>query len=162
MFFGRTAARMCATGDTSAVMNDTFLPASHLLHRKAGAVSASPAASQPGRSIPANGKVIFRSCLRVSQGKVMKTISGIIARGLLVLALVASVTPVTQMAQASPTELFFSEYIEGTSNNKALEIYNGTGAAVDLATGGYKIQMHFNGNPVAGLTINLTGAVADG
>src|SRR3990172_12385843 len=92
----------------------------------------------------------------------MKTISGIIARGLLVLALVASVTPVTQMAQASPTELFFSEYIEGTSNNKALEIYNGTGAAVDLATGGYNIQMHFNGNPVAGLTINLTGAVADG
>ena len=32
-----------------------------------------------------------------------------------------------------PTELYFSEYIEGSSNNKALEIYNGTGATVDLA-----------------------------
>ena len=32
-------------------------------------------------------------------------------------------------ASATPSELFFSEYIEGSSNNKALEIYNGTGAA---------------------------------
>lgn len=60
------------------------------------------------------------------------------------------------------TELFISEYIEGTSNNKALEIYNGTGAAIDLASGGYNIQMFFNGQMTAGLTINLTGMVADG
>lgn len=32
---------------------------------------------------------------------------------------------------AAPTDLFISEYIEGSSNNKALEIYNGTGAAAD-------------------------------
>lgn len=65
-------------------------------------------------------------------------------------------------AKAQPTELFFSEYIEGSSNNKALEIYNGTGSAIDLLAGGYSIQMFFNGNPVAGLTINLTGTVAAG
>lgn len=59
-------------------------------------------------------------------------------------------------------DLFFSEYIEGTSNNKALEIYNGTGAAVDLAVAGYSIQMYFNGSSTAGLTINLTGTVAAG
>ena len=59
------------------------------------------------------------------------------------------------------TELFFSEYIEGSSNNKALEIFNGTGATVNLATGGYNIQMYFNGSASAGLTINLTGSVAD-
>ena len=52
-------------------------------------------------------------------------------------------------AAAAPTELFFTEYIEGSSNNKALEIYNGTGAAINLATGGYSVQMFFNGNPVA-------------
>lgn len=63
---------------------------------------------------------------------------------------------------ASPTELFFSEYIEGSSNNKALEIYNGTGAAINLSTGGYNIQMFFNGSASAGLTINLTGTVAAG
>ena len=44
---------------------------------------------------------------------------------------------------AAPTELFFSEYIEGSSNNKAVEIYNGTGAAINLAAGAYNVQMFF-------------------
>src|SRR5262245_10908168 len=61
---------------------------------------------------------------------------------------------------ATPTDLFFSEYIEGTSNNKALEVFNGTGAAVDLT--GYSIQIFFNGSTTAGFTLNLTGSVADG
>ncbi|MCB9454229.1 MAG: lamin tail domain-containing protein [Anaerolineaceae bacterium] len=66
------------------------------------------------------------------------------------------------LVQAAAPDLFFSEYIEGSSNNKALEIYNGTGAPVDLAAGGYDIQMFFNGNPIATLTINLVGTVAPG
>ncbi len=70
--------------------------------------------------------------------------------------------PVGQAQAATATDLFFSEYIEGSSNNKALEIFNGTGAAVDLATGGYNVQMFFNGSASAGLTINLTGTVANG
>ncbi|MCI0344818.1 MAG: ExeM/NucH family extracellular endonuclease [Chloroflexi bacterium] len=77
--------------------------------------------------------------------------------------LLASLLPVPAALGGVPgvTELFFSEYIEGSSNNKALEIYNGTGAAVNLGTNGYNVQMHFNGNPAAGLTINLSGTVAD-
>jgi hypothetical protein len=39
--------------------------------------------------------------------------------------------------------LFFSEYIEGSSNNKVLEIYNPTGAAVDLSE--YTVQQSNNG-----------------
>jgi len=81
---------------------------------------------------------------------------------LLVLAMILALLPAQFAASAATTELFFSEYIEGSSNNKALEIYNGTGAAVDLATGGYNVQMYFNGSASAGLTINLTGTVADG
>jgi hypothetical protein len=65
-------------------------------------------------------------------------------------------------ASAAPTELFFSEYIEGSSNNKALEIFNGTGAAVSLTDGSYNVQMYFNGSPSAGLTIFLNGSVAAG
>ncbi len=65
-------------------------------------------------------------------------------------------------AAAAPTGLLISEYVEGTSNNKALEIYNGTGAPIDLAAGGYNVQMFFNGSASAGLTINLTGTVAQG
>ncbi len=45
-------------------------------------------------------------------------------------------------AQTTP-DLFFSEYIEGSSNNKALEIYNPTGATVDLAN--YRILQSVNG-----------------
>jgi predicted extracellular nuclease len=65
-------------------------------------------------------------------------------------------------ADAAPADAFFSEYIEGSSNNKALEIVNGTGAAIDLAAGGYSVQMCFNGNPTCTLTIGLTGTVAAG
>ncbi|HEX6128550.1 MAG TPA: ExeM/NucH family extracellular endonuclease, partial [Candidatus Limnocylindria bacterium] len=72
---------------------------------------------------------------------------------------VAAATPASVLAATS--ELFFSEYIEGSSNNKALEIYNGTGAAVDLSGGGYNVHMSFNGG-TSTLTINLAGTVADG
>lgn len=41
------------------------------------------------------------------------------------------------------SELFFSEYIEGSSNNKAIEIFNGTGAAVDLSN--YSVKLYANG-----------------
>ena len=58
------------------------------------------------------------------------------------------------------SDLFISEVIEGSSNNKAIEIYNGTGAPIDLAAAGYSIQMVFNGSATAGLTINLTGVIA--
>ncbi len=44
-------------------------------------------------------------------------------------------------------DLFFSEYIEGSSNNKAIEIYNPTSAAVDLSE--YTIYRANNGNPIS-------------
>jgi uncharacterized protein len=65
-------------------------------------------------------------------------------------------------ARATPTELFLSEYIEGSSNNKALEIFNGTSAPVDLTAAGYNVQMFSNGSSSAGLTIALNGTVAAG
>ena len=65
-------------------------------------------------------------------------------------------------AQAAPADLLISEMIEGSSNNKAIELWNGTGAPVDLAGGGYSLQFFFNGSASAGLTINLAGTVADG
>ncbi len=56
--------------------------------------------------------------------------------------------------------LFFSEYMEGSSNNKALEIYNPTAAAVDLS--GYKVQLYLNGGTTPNTTFNLSGSVAAG
>ena len=40
--------------------------------------------------------------------------------------------------------VFFSEYIEGSSNNKAIEIYNGTDDVIDLVN--YRINQSNNGN----------------
>ncbi len=70
--------------------------------------------------------------------------------------------PEAPTAQAVAPDLFLSEVIEGSGNNKALEIYNATGGAVDLAAGGYVVEMYFNGSTSAGLSIALTGTVASG
>ena len=42
-----------------------------------------------------------------------------------------------------PSNLFFSEYVEGSSNNKALEIYNNTDSTVELAN--YRLEQSSNG-----------------
>ena len=81
---------------------------------------------------------------------------------LLVAAVVLPLVFALGSARAAPTELFFSEYIEGTSNNKALEIYNGTGAPVNLAANNYAVHMCFNGSSTCSLQIALTGTVASG
>lgn len=84
---------------------------------------------------------------------------------LLSTAVVAALGTVVVAPAASadtPTELFFSEYIEGSGYNKALEIYNGTGGAVDLAAGGYEIDFYYNGNAESTFGIELAGTVVDG
>ena len=50
----------------------------------------------------------------------------------------------------------------GSSFNKVIEIYNGTGASVDLAAGGYILELYSNGDKVANSTAALTGTIADG
>lgn len=62
------------------------------------------------------------------------------------------------LAPTLQAEPFFSEYVEGTSNNKALEIYNPAETALDLS--GYSIKVFSNGAVTAGKTINLSGQVA--
>ena len=65
-------------------------------------------------------------------------------------------------AAAASGDLLISEYVEGSSNNKAIEIYNPSTAAVDLAAEGYQLRQYSNGSLTVGLTINLTGTVAPG
>ncbi len=64
-------------------------------------------------------------------------------------------------AQA-PDDLLISEYVEGSSFNKAVELYNGTGSAIDLGAERYYLRFYFNGNATAGTSIALMGTVADG
>jgi len=58
------------------------------------------------------------------------------------------------------SNLLISEYVEGSSNNKAVEIYNGTGTSINLTTGSYKLEFYFNGSLSAGSTISLTGTIS--
>jgi predicted extracellular nuclease len=74
---------------------------------------------------------------------------------------VAAVGVAPTAASAAPTDLFISEYVEGSSNNKAIELFNGTGAAVDLTAGGYQLQLYFNGSTTP-TNLALTGTVAAG
>ncbi len=59
------------------------------------------------------------------------------------------------------TDLLISEYIEGSSNNKAVEIFNGTGSSVDLSAGSYTLRLYANGS-TSPTTITLSGTVANG
>ncbi|KGP91442.1 endonuclease [Pontibacillus chungwhensis BH030062] len=55
--------------------------------------------------------------------------------------------------------LIISEYVEGSSYNKAIELFNGTSQTVDLSQ--FDLQVFFNGN-IEGESIGLSGEVAPG
>ena len=71
---------------------------------------------------------------------------------------------VSSAAATPPTtggsDLYFSEYVEGSSNNKAIEIYNPTGQAVDLSA--YKVTQYNNGSASVSSTLALSGALQPG
>ncbi|MBP7830352.1 MAG: autotransporter-associated beta strand repeat-containing protein [Kiritimatiellae bacterium] len=58
------------------------------------------------------------------------------------------------------TDLFISEYIEGSSNEKYIEIYNGTGGSVDLAD--YSLILFANGATGYTTSNSLSGSLANG
>ena len=60
------------------------------------------------------------------------------------------------------TDLFFSEYVEGSSQNKAIEVYNPTNSTIDLSN--YTIERYSNGatNSSGGGVTTLIGMLASG
>jgi hypothetical protein len=75
---------------------------------------------------------------------------------LFLLSFVATVS----FAQNNCSDLFISEYVEGWSNNKALEIYNPTGNSINLS--GYFVARYSNGSSSATVAnaVQLTGVIA--
>ncbi|MCH9684980.1 MAG: hypothetical protein K0V04_26320 [Deltaproteobacteria bacterium] len=63
-------------------------------------------------------------------------------------------------APPPPPPMYFSEYVEGSGNSKAVEIYNPPGADADLAT--CAVQFYFNENVTVGNTVNLGGVLPAG
>ncbi|MFJ7408919.1 MULTISPECIES: endonuclease [unclassified Lysinibacillus] len=81
---------------------------------------------------------------------------------LLASTLVASVSipvmPAQAVAAGPAADLIISEYIEGSSNNKAIELYNGTGSTIDLSQ--YKLELYTNGGTTPTNKQTLSGTLA--
>ena len=61
---------------------------------------------------------------------------------------------------AEAGKVFFSAYVEGSSNNKAISIFNGYGVELDLTN--YEIWLYFNGASTNPTKITLSGTLASG
>ena len=78
----------------------------------------------------------------------------------LIASLVIQALPSKVIAATNATDLIISEYIEGSSSNKALELYNGTGAVINLRD--YSLELYANGAAASTEKLNLTGTLENG
>ncbi|WP_231480030.1 cell wall-binding repeat-containing protein [Rossellomorea vietnamensis] len=96
-----------------------------------------------------NGKTMKRQLLSVTVASSM--------------ALSLFAPPLSQHVSAADEafqDLIISEYIEGSSYNKAIELYNGTGEPIDLSN--YSLELHTNGVETTDKTMTLSGVLNAG
>ncbi len=75
-----------------------------------------------------------------------------------VIYMILSLFSFTGFSQA--TDLIISEYVEGSSNNKYIEIYNGTAATITLTD--YQLRLYANGAAAPTTSVTLAGTIASG
>ena len=73
---------------------------------------------------------------------------------------VASAVVVAPVIPPDAPDVIFSEYAEGNSNNKALELYNPTTAVIDLPA--YTAKLFSNGASTPTFVLSLSGTLAAG
>jgi len=104
--------------------------------------SISPALSISDATLQNNNQVILTTGSQESGTAYTVTVNNVEdLNGNVIIA--NSTVNFTGYTPGSGPDLFFSEYIEGNSQNKALEVYNGSGATVDLSN--YRIAQSVNG-----------------
>jgi hypothetical protein len=75
-----------------------------------------------------------------------------------ILLAILSLGTVSFASAQSCSELFFSEMVEGSGNNKAIEVYNPTSNPISLSN--YRIVRYSNGNLAGTDSLQLTGTIA--
>lgn len=96
----------------------------------------------------------------VGEADVTGTLTVTATNGAVSNSITINVSVPAEVAASSISELFISEYAEGSSSNKYIEIYNGTGADVDLTS--YSVELYSNGGTDIAQSLDLTGTLADG
>lgn len=114
------------------------------------AASSLPGAGTVGHVYAATGTFAIGLTLTNSAGQIATTSASV---------------SVAAAATAPPTgtgapDLFFSEYVEGSATNKALEIYNPTAARIDLSA--YTVKLFSNGAGVTSNVLQLSGELGAG
>jgi uncharacterized protein len=89
-----------------------------------------------------------------------KRLSSILVIALVMNLLLPALPAAVSAETTKPSDLIISEYIEGSSFNKAIEIYNGTGHAIDLSN--YTLELYANGATSASAKLTLESSLDDG
>lgn len=74
----------------------------------------------------------------------------------------AALVPAGTVRAASGSELFITEYVEGSATNQAIEIYNPTDIAVSLSASSYMLAFYFDGSTMIGGGVPLIGVLPAG
>lgn len=164
------------TIDDSALANFKITKGADWNDKTGGTLNAKFVAANAGQKLEAlkvSSGDITESILLSGHAKVWAPVA-VAAKNITATSFEASWEPVAGMDEMhlkvyskeegpmTATNLMFTKYIEGTSNNRAIEIFNGTGAAVNLK--GWKLRMEANlsGGIVAGEYALPDKALANG
>ena len=70
--------------------------------------------------------------------------------------------PWSQVRAATGSELFLSEYVEGSSTNKAVELYNPTDNPISLGASGFMLAFYYDGDTSIDSGVPLAGTIQPG
>jgi uncharacterized protein len=95
------------------------------------------------------------------QGKKVKrkVLSLTVASSMVLGSFAPSMAKQVSAEEATFQDLIISEYIEGSSSNKALELYNGTSESIDLSD--YTLETYYNGKTTSNSLV-LSGTIGPG
>ncbi|WP_336822414.1 lamin tail domain-containing protein [Sporosarcina sp. USHLN248] len=97
----------------------------------------------------------------MTRRKWKRRLNGLLSIGLVASLLLPAVLALAEEAdnERLANDLLISEYVEGSGFNKAIELYNGTGAEIDLSA--YTLELYANGAVSANSKYALSGMLAN-